>query len=358
MSLAEFEKELRRRKLRDKSIEDYMMSLGLLERFLGSPLGKDTTKKDIERYLDSISSLSVNSIRTKLSAIKVYFKWLYNTKKGYPEVADFTLPKDKGNGLIATDLITEEEIIRMVNACDNLRDKALISVLYDSACRRGEVINLNIEDVVLESDRTGYIVVDGKTGRRQVPLSFSIPSLKEWINSHPCKDKPGNPLFCSLVSHHDNRFNRQSVRHSVDKACKRAGIKKRIFLHLFRHSRLTDLDRKGLSHTAMKHYAGWTRKSNMPAVYSHFSAQDTKDLIYQADGLAKPKVKKTILEPVICVKCDTPNDKTNRFCYLCGNPLDEESMKEYEISELLKRLIKSDPSLSKILAEKIKQLKS
>jgi site-specific recombinase XerD len=353
----EFENYLKIKKLSKVTISNYTLHLRTTEKFLGKKLDKTTTKEDIQKYLNSVSDRSANTIIAKLLSLKVYFKWLYGMKKGYPDIVDFPSPKKSSNGLISSDLLTEEEILRLINSCDNLRDKALISLLYDSACRISEITNLNIEDVVIESERTGFITVNGKTGKRQVPLSFSIPVLKEWINKHPLKDTPNSPLFIALNNRFGHRMVEENIRLALMKYARRVDIKKRIFCHLFRHSRLTDLDKKGLSHTAMKYYAGWSKNSNMPSVYSHFSAQDTKELVYQADGITPIKIKKTILEPVNCVKCSTPNDKTNKYCYLCGMALDEDSKKEFEIEELLKLLIKTDPSLSKTISDKIKQLK-
>jgi len=352
MSLVEYKKELLRRKLSDVTIEMYISSLRMVERFLKKPLEK-ANKKDIGRFLDSINDNEPNTIIIRLRALKQYFKWL---KK--PKVADFPLPKNHSNSLISADMLTEDEVLKLIDTADNLRDKCLISLLFDSACRRGEVLGINIEDVFIETDRTGYIVVNGKTGKREVPLSFSIPALKNWINVHPLKSDPKSPLFCSLKQYFGKRLYDDYLRLTVLKVARRAGIKKRVFCHLFRHSRLTQLDKRGLSHTAMKYFAGWSRNSSMPNVYSHFSAQDTKELVYQVDGIQMPKKKAITLEPIICAKCNTPNDKTNKYCYLCGMGLDEESRKEFEIQELLKMLIKADPDLSRTISEKIKQIKS
>lgn len=355
--LEDFERELRRRKLKENSVYLYISSIQLAERFLGKPLDKTTTKKDIESYLDSISDSKANTIASRLISLKIYFKWLYGMKRGYPEVVDIPLPKGRGNNMISADLLTEDEILRLINACYCSRDKALISLLYDSACRIGEITGLNIEDVVIEDEKIGHILVDGKTGRREVPLSLSIPSLKDWLNTHPQRNNPKSPLFVSLKGFDGHRLIPQSVEYALRQIKKRAGISKPIHPHLFRHSRLTQLDKKGLSHTAMKYYAGWSRNSNMPSVYSHFSAQDTKDLIYEADGISQPRAKpKILLEPVKCPKCQTPNDKTNRFCYLCGVPMDDTSRKELEIEEIVKMLIKTDPNLSKVLSERIESL--
>ena len=75
----------------------------------------------------------------------------------------------------------------MINHTDNARDKALIAVLYESACRAGEIANMNIKDVV--TDQYGAVVmVDGKTGMRRLRLIDSSPYIAQWIDQHPTKD--------------------------------------------------------------------------------------------------------------------------------------------------------------------------
>ena len=350
MSIELFKNHLKRRKLSERTYNLYCSYLKRVEEFIGKPL-QQATRKDIETYLDNKSNkLKSASLRVIIISLKLYFKWLKR-----PEIADFPLPRKENNKLVSSDLLTEEDVLKIINACDNIKDKALVSLLYDSAGRNSEIRNLKIKDVFIESNRTGYVVVDGKTGKRQIPLSFSIPILKQWINTHPFKDNPESYLFYGDKT--KKKLSSFLVRHYILRACETAKLKKKVYPHIFRHSRLTDLDRKGLSHTAMKHYAGWTRQSNMPSVYSHFSQQDTSNLVYQADGITPRKRKKTILEPVVCIKCNTPNDKTNAYCYLCGIPLDKDTQKEYEISELLKMIIKEDPNLSKLIGERIKKLK-
>jgi integrase len=48
------------------------------------------------------------------------------------------------------DLITRGDIERMLDACNNARDKALISLLYDSGCRIWEILTLRMEDIVFD----------------------------------------------------------------------------------------------------------------------------------------------------------------------------------------------------------------
>jgi len=350
MGFEDFEAYLKRNKKKEKTIEVYISNLALTERFLGKPLDKTTTKADIESYLNSISEQASNTVIIKLLALKLYFKWLYGMKKGYPDVVDFPFPRRTLNNLTSSDLLTEEEVLKLINVADSLRDKALISLLFDSACRIGEIINLDIEDVKLDTD-TGSIDVDGKTGRRTVPISKSIPFLRDWINCHPIK-KADSPLFCSVKNNFGKRTSDENIRAMLKTVKKRAGIKKHIFPHLFRHSRLTQLDKKQLSHTAMKYFAGWSKSSNMPSVYSHFSAQDTTEAVYSVDGVINKKVEidKKILEPVKCWNCKSLQNPNNLFCSTCNSPLNEEAKAKREFMQLI-----FEPDVWKFLQSKMKK---
>ncbi len=58
--------------------------------------------------------------------------------------------------------------------------------------------------------------------------------------------------------------------------CKRVGIRKRIYAHLFRHSRLTELA-KELPEQVLKKIAGWVPDSDMAQVYLHLSQRDVEE---------------------------------------------------------------------------------
>jgi site-specific recombinase XerD len=363
MELKEYKEYLERKKLRPRSIETYLYMMNELKSFLGKPLDKSITRQDLERYLDSIKNQSSSSIITKMNSIRLYFKWLYEIKgkHKFPEIVDwFEYPKNHNNRLLPSDLITGEELDKLIAVCDNLRDRAIVCLLFESALRKSELVSLNIEDVHMEDNQTGYITVrKSKTEIREVPLSRSVPLLINWLNLYP-SPSPNKPLF--IILRHDRNYGKrlsdQYINLLLDKIAKASGIGKNLFPHLMRHSRLTDLDKKGLSHTALRVFAGWSPTSSMPTRYSHFSSADTKKAVQEADGIKPKTAEKIKIDFINCVKCSTPNDKTNRYCYLCGMALDEDSKKEFEIEELLKLMIKTDPSLSKTISEKIKQIKS
>lgn len=105
---------------------------------------------------------------------------------------------------------------------------------------------------------------------------------------------------------------------------KRAGIKKKIFPHLFRHSRATHLA-KDLTEQEMKIFFGWTPRSNMTSVYVHLSGQDVEDKLLAIKGLKEEhNKKKEVLKVMICPFCSVKNSGTNKFCSNCSRPLRDE----------------------------------
>ncbi len=61
------------------------------------------------------------------------------------------------NRKLPEEILTEEDIRKMINAAYNTRDKAIVSVLYESGCRVGEFLCMKIKNV--QFDRYGAIIV-------------------------------------------------------------------------------------------------------------------------------------------------------------------------------------------------------
>ncbi len=90
-------------------------------------------------------------------------------------------------------ILCELEIKKLIAATNHQRDRALLFALYESGCRISEILKLKVGEV--NFDRYGaYFVVDGKTGQRRIRLIDSVPDLQAWINKHPLRDNPNNPM--------------------------------------------------------------------------------------------------------------------------------------------------------------------
>ncbi|MCK5581362.1 MAG: tyrosine-type recombinase/integrase [Candidatus Omnitrophica bacterium] len=324
---------------------------------------KTMTKEDIEDFFSSLGELQPKTWSTKGAFIKSFFKWLHESDQ-YPDNVRWinTSVKNK-NHKLPSDLLTKEEIKAMAELAGNLSDRAFILVLYDSACRIGEILNLKIKDVTV--DQYGCaITVNGKTGMRRIRLIDSSPDLVMWINNHPEKQNRDAPLFIHLSD--KNRYHvfgkalsDYSIRTLLKKLSRIAGIKKRVHPHLFRHSRLTELA-KEFTESELKIIAGWTGSSTMAGVYVHLSGGDIEKKMLEKNGLIDKtdNPEKDILKPKECPRCKEINPNTAKFCNICGMALEllavieVESKKPIEpqtddvlSKELLQYVIKKNPEL-------------
>ena len=138
-----------------------------------------------------------------------------------------------------------------------------------------------------------------------------------------------------------------------------ARIKKRIYPHLFRHSRVTHLLSTGLINEAQaKVYFGWTPDSRVLAEYSHLVSRDADQAILAINGI---KVEKDAQRPqiVACPRCQRPNAPEARFCIQCSSVLDSRSaFREDDTSKtdrLLDLLLK-DVSVQRAIAGRLESV--
>ncbi len=78
-------------------------------------------------------------------------------------------------------MLTEDEILRIIRKCNNLRNKALLSALAEFGCRISEIGTMQIKHVSFEQYGT-RLTVKGKTGMRKILVINCTPYLQEWIN--------------------------------------------------------------------------------------------------------------------------------------------------------------------------------
>lgn len=257
-------------------------------------------------------------------------------------------------------LIDENDIEKLIKACYHPRDAALIAFLYESGCRKGEMLGLVIKSV--HFDELGAVVTfpESKTGSRRIKVIWATSYLRTWIESHPRKDNPENPLFCSLRTP-DTRLSEVGLHNQLKDIAARADIKKKLYPHLLRHSRATILA-KHLTEQEMKTYLGWTQSSEMASVYVHLAGEDIDNSIMHMYGLEIPVRKEGELKVISCPRCKRAIPASSSFCSTCGIPLTETMEKQLETEEVdlegdLLEVLSSDKELAAKLLEMLNKLK-
>jgi len=335
-------------------------------------------KKDFElATIDDIKSLIVKldqavkknqenySEHTKYGfkiSIKKFYKWLRGNDE-YPEEVKWIKVRLKlHNNKLPQELLTEEDIKKLVESADNPRDKALVFLLYESGCRIAEILTLKLKHITFD-EYGAVILVEGKTGQRRVRVISSTPYLTDWLNNHPFKDN-SEALLWVTRGYKRKELGYQRVRHIFKQLKLKSKVQKKVNPHNFRHSRATFLANH-LTEAQLKEHFGWVKESDMASVYVHLSGRDVDNALLKIYGIENNgNNKESILKLKTCLRCKEVNPPTNQFCSKCGIPLDKEAvietiendMKRKIADEILDKLI-LDKQFLDILLTKIKEVK-
>ena len=206
--------------------------------------------------------------------IRKFYKWLWGENKRYPEIVEWfdTYMKDK-----EVPALTELEVMHMLDHARTPIQRALVQVLFDGGFRIGELLNIRLRHVKLQS----YDPIDpnrkcfslrvpySKTLPRTVPLPMHATSkwLNVWLKEHPAR-----PVFIedgrlSAIDEEMQLFplSDSEVRHIINRLGRRA-LNKRVYPHLLRHSSATYWCQK-LPYFVLCKRFGWTMTSKMPQKY-------------------------------------------------------------------------------------------
>lgn len=325
------------------------------------------SKEDIIQIVDKINAMPLSeATKTKCKiTLKVVFKHFVGEDEYYPKEVRWikTTSKDT-NQILPSDLLTNDDIAKLLQSTRNLRDRALISLLSDAPLRPHELLGLKVGSVILDAPQPYLIVgADTKTGGRHIPLFDSVSALSSYIESVKGL-KVSDPLFIDYEQLHQhgkiNPMSYVSLRMMLIKVNRRAALRKRLNPYIFRHSTITRYS-NALTNAQIERIAGWKPGSSMHAIYQHLSSSDLDVALARAKGIKVAEAENDI-KAKQCHRCGFSNPAYQKYCGRCGSPLDVQTALE-EI-KLEKVAVKSaiDPQaiaqiVDAIVTERLKKKK-
>jgi len=329
-------------------------TLKLISRMLEKPF-TEARKEDIVDLIANIEERDI-SPWTKHDykvILKKFYKWLRDSDDP-PEVKWIKIPTNIRNGLVKEKLLTPEEINRLAEAATSIRDKALIVVLFETGRRIGEILTLKIGDV--EFDQYGArLMIDGKTGPDLSRVVASAPKLALWLDNHPLRNDKEAPVWIGFGRKRGvHQLTYGAARAMLKDCADRAGLEKRVFFHLLRHSRATQACTL-LTQAQMNHMFGWRQGSRMPSVYVHLAAKDLDDALFALNGIEKkPERVENEFKLNVCPRCQGKNSPDAKFCNSCGSVLDMKTAIQLDetrakVDKLLDRLTEDPEKLERLL---------
>jgi integrase/recombinase XerD len=285
-SFRNFETYLRLEKsLSGNSVEAYLNDVEKLERHF-SETGRDigpaeVTYQDLKAFLAWYGTDNQNT-RTQsrtLSGIRAFYKYLLI--EGEINENPATLIESPKIGLKLPEVLSVSEIDSIIDQIDlskpeGHRNKAIIETLYGCGLRVSELVNLRLTDIHYGE---GFVVITGK-GNKQRLVPVSGKALRE-IDIYKLKRnqiteiKDQNILF---LNRRGSKLTRAMIFTIIKELAARAGIKKTISPHTFRHSFATHLIEGGADLRAVQEMLG--HESILTTeIYTHIDRSFLRDTL-------------------------------------------------------------------------------
>lgn len=288
-AIQEFKNYLRlERTLSANSVEAYMRDVSRFLQFLelddtkAKPLTA-VVAQDIKNFLVYIAELgmSATSQARMLSGLKTFFKFL---------MIEFNLPEDPCQliqgpqiGKKLPSVLEVFEIEQIIAAIDlskdeGIRNRAIIETLYSSGLRVTELIELRLSNLFFD---IGFIKVVGKGNKeRFVPIGDDavkyILQYREHVrNKLNVQAGSENILF---LNRRGQQLTRVMIFTIIKELSLKAGIKKPVSPHTFRHSFATHLLEGGADLRAIQEMLGH-ESINTTQIYTHLDVEYLKQVI-------------------------------------------------------------------------------
>lgn len=268
--------------------------------------------------------------------LKAFFRWLHDLESDEkpPEFKGIHMKRPKKNLLRPEDLITAEELARMLGKTRNAQERSLTTLLHHAGPRAGEVPTCDIDDVA--EDKYGVIInmkeADGqKTGPRPIRIvkgTQAYDDFKAWLKEHKYRHVAGAPLYYGNSNRYPGRrMGYQTIYAIVKRLQRDAGIKKRIYPHLFRHTSATNAVKRNVPGPQMEKLYGWQPGTDMMGIYCHLNTADADKANLVSYGIELDEADSNIelVKPITCIACETKNAIDRHFCSKCDMPLTTEA---------------------------------
>lgn len=281
------------RKLSQNTVHSYRDTFILLFRFFDEK-GIKTEKitfdhityenvTDFMKWLENTRQCSDLTINQRLAAIHSYVRYVFLE---YPEyIYDFQrilhiqFKKTKQN---IVNYLSEDQMKTILSAPNSkekkgIRDQALLCLLYDSAARIQEIIDIKVKDI--RCSKNGSVTLTGKGNKsRVVPLTDNTVSIiKRYLRTYDLLKNPESYLF----HHKGEKFTRPGITYIIRKHSKvmkkKNNIQFNITPHIFRHSKSMHMLHAGINLYYIKEILG------------HSSLTTTEKFYIRADSEFKRK---------------------------------------------------------------------
>lgn len=254
----EYVNEMKRRNYSQNSIDTYSGNLSIFfNHFKDKEHPLHVNESELKAFLAQFTE--PNTQRSIHSSVKLFYDICMGQKNKFKYI-----PYCKKSRKLLV-VLSIEEIQRMFSACENLKHKVILSLLYSAGLRVSELINLKWNDIDRSRMIINVIQAKGKKDRQVMLAPALIPLLEKYYREY-------KSVIYVLNGQGDlAQYSERSVGEVVKQLAEKAGIKnKRVYTHLLRHCSFTHLVEAGTDINLIQKLAGHSSvKTTM--MYCHIS---------------------------------------------------------------------------------------
>lgn len=264
---------IKKRNLGRATMEGYLAAVKRLVIALNNKPLDQISAVDIEWYLsqyerrpgqgkERIEDTTYNNERRFLSA---FYTWMRKAKLITENPVEATEPKKIT--LKPIDYYTPEDIIKMRDACRNIRERAMLEVFRSTGARVGEIATITLEQVDIEN---GDIWIQGEKGGKYRTL-YLDDDAKHYYKAYLNSRKDDSPYMFTQSHRPYGKMTTGSYRTIFKGIGKRAGLTCRVYPHKSRKTLGMNLKNRGVDIGIIQEVLGHAN----PAVTSQYYAQST-----------------------------------------------------------------------------------
>lgn len=255
----------------------------LLEKNVSSltEVGKPLLREYLQ-WLDETGIVRASVVRN-LSALRSFFRYLVELGSlSYNPLASFSRPKLQKRLPSFMNLEEIKKLLELQDSStpDGLRDRALFELLYAAGIRISELVKLDLDNLNLEGRE---IRVWGKGSKERIAL-MGIPAAKS-LETYISDGRPlllrGKNTRALFLNRSGGRLSVRYIQKLVKNQAAKAGVSKRVYPHLFRHTFATHLLDGGADLRAVQELLGHASLSSTQ-IYTHVSQSHARKVYLSA----------------------------------------------------------------------------
>jgi integrase/recombinase XerC len=220
----------------------------------GSPHGKEwpklakATKSDLLRFVQELigkREYARSAVRRKIAALRSFYRFLKSAGKRPDDPAvDLEFP---GRDQLLPNVLKERDVEKLLRASAgwktnwlNIRDRAIMELLYASGMRRAEVVTIELRHVDLAT-RTIQVMGKGRKQRLVIINRTTAAALRDYLNVRPRSEHTN-----VFLGHTGKRLTPRHIWEIFRRFQRVSGVKAKASPHTLRHSFATHLLERGV----------------------------------------------------------------------------------------------------------------